>query len=147
MAQTPRCPLDGGPYKPPLGVCAIYSQSTIGQSCFVSICTSADTLTTSPLRCARASDPRIVASQTWWMKGTCPASRSSWMTQHSAMPRPANVRFGETQELGERKGRGGNCVSSVAMGPVASCTQITQIDLNSGIYSLSLMRKACPVVS
>ena len=29
MAQTPRCPVDGGPYKPPLGVCAIYSQSTI----------------------------------------------------------------------------------------------------------------------
>ena len=29
MAQTPRCPLDGGPYKPPLGVCAIYSQSIV----------------------------------------------------------------------------------------------------------------------
>ena len=29
MAQTPRCLLDGGPYKPPFGVCAIYSQSTV----------------------------------------------------------------------------------------------------------------------
>ena len=33
MAQTPWCPLDGDPYKPPLGVCAIYSQSTILNIC------------------------------------------------------------------------------------------------------------------
>ena len=35
MAQTPRCPLDGGPYKPPLGVRAIYSQSTVSVSTFL----------------------------------------------------------------------------------------------------------------
>ena len=29
MAQTSRCPLHGGSYKPPLGVCAIYSQSIL----------------------------------------------------------------------------------------------------------------------
>ena len=29
MAQTPRCTLNGGSFKPPLGVCTIYSQSTI----------------------------------------------------------------------------------------------------------------------
>ena len=27
MAQTPRCPLDGGPYEPPFGDCAIYSET------------------------------------------------------------------------------------------------------------------------
>ena len=29
MAQTPTCLLDGGPYKPPFGDCAIYSESTV----------------------------------------------------------------------------------------------------------------------
>ena len=29
MAQTPTCLLDGGPYKPPLGDCAIYSETTV----------------------------------------------------------------------------------------------------------------------
>ena len=31
MAQTPTCLLDGGHYKPPLGDCAIYSETTVDQ--------------------------------------------------------------------------------------------------------------------
>ena len=29
MAQTPRCLLDGDPYKPPFGDCAIYTETTV----------------------------------------------------------------------------------------------------------------------
>ena len=29
MAQTSKCPLHGGSYKPPLGVYAIYSETTV----------------------------------------------------------------------------------------------------------------------